>query len=86
MKITATPVKAHELKPGDLFSTYGPDYWSLFDMRQSIGESVYIRTLAPPLDDSEKNLTVYRIVIERDKIEPQKETVNSRGGFRLTRY
>lgn len=85
MKITATPIKAHELKAGDLFSTHDQGYWNHYDKR-SIGQSVYIRTDAPPLDDQEKDLTVYRITIERDLPEPSKEVVSPRGGFRFNRY
>lgn len=65
MIIVAAPVKAKELKPGDLFSVIGPSYWEFIDGKESIGERVYIRTNAPtPLDQAEHQ--VYQIKIEEE--------------------
>ena len=63
IKITATPITGRNLKPGDLFSSYGREYWDGIDGKLSIGERVYIRTntsidLAPDADD-----LVYLIII-----------------------
>jgi hypothetical protein len=63
VKITATQVKGSELKPGDLFSTASQSYWDHFSNRQSIGESVYIRTETPH-DADDADTIVYRITIE----------------------
>jgi len=66
MRIKATRVRAEELKPGDLFSIAGPEWWDHHDELApgAIGQKVYIRTEAPcPLD--QKDDEVYRITIER---------------------
>jgi hypothetical protein len=47
MNICATPIRGRDLRPGDLFSTAGPEYWDDFVNFASIGELVYIRTCAP---------------------------------------
>ncbi len=65
MRVIATPVKARDLKPGDLFSTANQRYFDRA-LRQghSHGERVYVRTNTQcterQLDDD-----VYRITIER---------------------
>lgn len=72
LKVTATQVIATSLKPGDLFSTAGPDYWRGVGHRgnginQPLGEKVYIRTEAEPdprINAEEE--TVYRITIETE--------------------
>lgn len=73
VKITATPVKASELEPGDLFSTVGPEYWdhTSFGDGESlaVGERVYIRTHAPtPSDQADHE--VYRIEVVRGELSP----------------
>lgn len=65
MTIRATLCKGRDLKPGDLFSTEGQDYWGTFDQNLSVGERVYIRTntpadLYPDLDEE-----IYRIEVMR---------------------
>jgi len=67
LQITATPVPAKELKPGDLFSTAGPLYWGSLKERASIGEKVYIRTDVPAdrFCEDDPNAIVYRITLER---------------------
>ena len=63
MKITATQIKAKELKPGDLFSTAGQEYWDKMSFG-SLGEKVYIRTNTPtPIDQAEDE--IYLITIEK---------------------
>ncbi len=44
IKIQTTEIIAKDLKPGDLFSTAGPEYWLHFNETRSIGEKIYIRT------------------------------------------
>lgn len=75
MKIVATPIKSEALKPGDLFSTYGPEYWERdrfnrtdpFDtipITLPLGERVYIRTETPaPADQVGEDL--FKITIEQ---------------------
>lgn len=63
MKVIATPVKSQDLKPGDLFSTAGPEYWDFFADKLGVGERVYIRTCTEtPKDQYDEN--IYRITIE----------------------
>lgn len=63
MKIKATKCKGLELKPGDLFSTVGPEYWDHFTERDSIGERVYIRTNTPASNANDCNTDVYLIEV-----------------------
>lgn len=64
MRIKATPIKASELKPGDLFSARGSDYWDDFGKKRSVGESVYIRTHADAESAPDPQTIVYKIEIE----------------------
>ncbi len=64
MKIKATRVLGCQLKPGDLFSTAGQEYWGHCRENLSIGEKVYIRT-EQPASPEEGLEDVYRIEIER---------------------
>lgn len=61
LKIKATRIKGKDLKPGDLFSTAGPFYWSRRDP-MAIGEKVYIRTDASFGQDQEEQI-VFKIEI-----------------------
>lgn len=63
MKIKAIAVRAEDLKPGDLFSTAGPEYWDFIDDRESLGEKAYIRTNTPTPTD-QKLIMVSRLEIE----------------------
>lgn len=66
MRITAEPVHAEELQPGDLFSSAGPEYWDNVPRSPFIvGERVYIRVPTPCPDDQRGEL-VYRITITAD--------------------
>ncbi len=67
MRITATAVKAKDLKPGDLFNRFCPQsYWD--NLKQaSLGEKVYIRTNTPVPDEEQGEVEVYRITIEQEK-------------------
>lgn len=72
MNIVATKVKAKDLKPGDLFSTWGQDYWDGASYRRwrndVVGERVYIRTTVPcPEEQTDED--VYQITIERGGAE-----------------
>lgn len=64
MTIVATPVLAGQLKPGDLFSTAGPEYWLNERDLTAVGERVFIRTEAPTPEDQRMEV-VYRIEIVR---------------------
>ena len=46
IRFTATQVKAKDVKPGQYFSSAGPEYWDNPNPG-SVGEKVYIRTDAP---------------------------------------
>jgi hypothetical protein len=62
MNICATPIRGRDLRPGDLFSTAGPEYWDAFVNFSSIGERVYIRTCAPGRPDGDE--MVFKIEIK----------------------
>jgi hypothetical protein len=68
--ITATRTRADELKPGDLFSIVGDEYWSTALDSESIGECVYIRTNIDHAVAHDGNTYVYRIVVELQDIAP----------------
>lgn len=71
-RIKTTLVTARELQPGDLFSVYGPEYWSDALNRATIGERVYIRTnVDAGLDPSADDTLVYKIEIEIGKEKEQ---------------
>ena len=67
MKIKATLVVGFQLKPGDLFSTLGSQYWDHIDERGSVGECVYIRTNVPASDFPDADAMVYRIEVGHDE-------------------
>jgi hypothetical protein len=64
MKIVATPIRASELRAGELFSTADQNYWDGRD-RFAVGERVYVRTEALAQLAPDDNATVYRIEIDR---------------------
>jgi len=68
--ITATRTRADELKPGDLFSIVGDEYWSAALDSGSIGECVYIRTNIDHAVAHDGDTYVYRIVVELQDIAP----------------
>lgn len=57
-------IVARDLKPGDLFSTSGSDYWNRERPAGAVGERVYVRTDAPAEASPDLNETVFRITIE----------------------
>lgn len=68
MRVKTFKVKCSALKPGDLFSTMGQEYWDCIDdvniKGGSLGERVYIRTsVTCPLE--EKNESIFLIKILR---------------------
>ena len=66
MKFKATKVKARELKPGDMFSTKGSEYWATADndKPKSLGERVFLRTnIATPGDQAEKDIFKIEVII-----------------------
>lgn len=65
LRITAIPMLSEDLKPGDLFSTAGPEYWDVCDLlNQALGERVYIR-MSVPTPTEERGVPIFKIVIER---------------------
>ena len=65
MKLKAEKLTGKDLKPGDLFSSAGDDYWKHTDPL-SIGQRVYIRT-DTPLAATLQAETVYRITIDMEE-------------------
>jgi len=63
-RITAVKVLGRDLKPGELFSTVGPQYWDVAMNRGSVGERVYIRTNTPAELYDDLDEVVFRITIE----------------------
>jgi hypothetical protein len=63
--IKAERIVASDLRPGDLFSTIGSDYWDDAIMGPSIGEKVFVRTHTPPDRAPDSDLMVYRLTIEK---------------------
>ncbi len=61
--VTAERIIAKKLKPGDLFSIYGPEYWDNALDRGSIGEAVYLRTHEPAESAGDADTMVYKITI-----------------------
>lgn len=64
--ISAYPIRGKDLKPGDLFSTEGPDYWNrvgIHEEGRGVGERVYIRTNRPAGPD--QGAVVYKIEVVR---------------------
>ena len=61
LKFHAVPMKGGELKPGDLFSTHGPEYWTR-DNWSSLGERVYIRTNSET-PQRERDVRIFKITI-----------------------
>jgi hypothetical protein len=64
IRINATAILGRDLRPGDLFSTAGPEYWDGFPTFPSIAERVYIRTASPATQSPDADEEVYRIEIE----------------------
>lgn len=62
--LRATPIKGRDLKPGDLFSTAGPEYWDHVGERDSVGERAYIRT-ETPAHSEDLDMMVYLIEVIR---------------------
>lgn len=64
IKIRTEWVLGEDIKPGELFSTAGPEYWDSFGEESlgSIGERVYIRTHAP-IPECDIGTGTYRITI-----------------------
>ncbi len=66
MKYITTKIKGKDLKPGDLFSTVGPEFWETGDASRDvecIGHKVYIRTEAPPETVEDGESFVYKITV-----------------------
>lgn len=69
IRILAEPMKCRDLKPGDLFSVYGPDYWGDLghESHGAVGESVYVRTHVPAQGTGEEDDLIFRITITRPR-------------------
>lgn len=67
MKFVAVQVPVEEILPGEMFSAAGSDYWdgAASGTRGSIGERVYLRTLAP-VPEEDVGTFIYRITVKVD--------------------
>ena len=63
MTVKAELTTGRDLKPGDLFSTVGPEYWATINERPSVGERVYIRTNTPADIFLDVDEPIYRITV-----------------------
>lgn len=70
MKIKAEPCTGRDLKPGDLFSTVGPEYWDAFSARDSLGERCYIRTEQSlnERNSQDADRLIYRLTVDREEV------------------
>ncbi len=62
-KVIATRVNSAELKPGDLFSAMGQEFWDTPVPPGCIGQALFVRTDGECFDTHKD---VYRIEIRRD--------------------
>jgi len=65
-KVKAELIVARDLKPGELFSTVGEEYWGDALDHGSVGECVYIRSNVPSSYFPDDHEAVYRITIKTD--------------------
>lgn len=79
LEIIAEPCKGHELKPGELWSTHGPEYWDNVRNQFSIGEKVYIRTEMPAGADRARR--VFRIRVCTASTARKQAVVDAAVGF-----
>jgi len=62
MKFKVETVKAKELQPGDLFTSYDEEYWEGVPRPGVVGEKVFIRTTEPCPED-QTDIKVCRIEV-----------------------
>jgi len=62
-RVIATPVRAGDLLPGELFSAVGPVHWEDALNTRSVGEKCYIRTNTPADAADDADVIVYRLAI-----------------------
>ncbi len=87
VRIKATPTKARDLKPGDLFSIVGQATWDrLLQDPLAIGQRVYIRTNAPAdvADDADEE--VHKIEIVPDLTDAQRDLLIWLGKTEYSQY
>ena len=60
--INAEEVKCEDIKPGELFSARGADFWDGVPHLGSLGESVYIR-MPTPVPPNDVGRSTFRITI-----------------------
>ena len=64
-KIKAELVTGRDLKPGDMFSVAGQDYWDIAMNQGSVGEMIYVRTNIDADRFSDADQPIYRLTVER---------------------
>lgn len=70
VRIRAEKIEARYLKPGDLYSTVGHEYWDHAMLRGEVGITVLIRSA---VDADGGDEIVYRIIIEK----PDRGVINA---------
>lgn len=70
--VRAEKIESSQLKPGDLYSRLGPEYWNIAMDKAFIGEPAYIRSNVP--EDADERETVYKLTVwwEGQQIDPTK--------------
>lgn len=71
--INAEEIKCEDIKPGELFSARGTDYWDGIPHLGSLGESVYIR-MPTPVPPNDVGRLTFRITIEGPAMTAQPAT------------
>lgn len=64
VRFKAEEILGRDLRPGDLFSTAGPEVWDHVDTRGSIGEKLYVRTNVTEEQAKDGHLPIYRVTLE----------------------
>ncbi len=72
-KVLAIKTQAKHLRPGDLYSPLGPNYWRTMMNERDIAATVYIRTNVPLQDGLDDE--VFKLVVEIGGSEKGPRTV-----------
>lgn len=77
-RLLVAPIIARDLKPGDLFSTKGSEYWRFFPNFLGVGQGVYLRT-ADTRPTGDEHTTVYRLrtVREQNLLEAARQLLSA---------
>jgi len=75
IRVHAEPCTGRDLRPGDLFSVVGPEYWDHIDDRKSVGEKAYIRTNSPMDIAPDVDAPVFRLTVLDDDADEMLESL-----------